>query len=163
MLVRLAKIRPGHRVVDPFCGTGTIPLATHRRDPSTHILGLDHDPQALKLATLNWQSRAPFALATAENLPLADGSVDRVVTNLPFGKRVGSHRTNRSLYPAVLSEIDRILTSNGRAVLLTEDKRLLRQAIEHRPALKLVRHRLLKYNGATPTAYIFARSRRHAK
>jgi tRNA (guanine6-N2)-methyltransferase len=95
----------------------------------------------------------------AEALPLAGGSVDRVVANLPFGKQVGSHRANRTLYPAVLDEIDRVLAGDGRAVLLTEDKRLLHSAIERNGRLKIVRQRLLRYNGATPTAYVLARTR----
>jgi tRNA (guanine6-N2)-methyltransferase len=86
--------------------------------------------------------------------------VDRIVSNLPFGKQVGTHRLNRSLYPNALAEIDRVLAVDGRAVLLTEDKRLLHQAIDRQPGLKLIRRRLLKYNGATPTAYILTRPRR---
>jgi 23S rRNA G2445 N2-methylase RlmL len=30
VVVRLAKIRPHHRVLDPFCGTGTLLLAAQR-------------------------------------------------------------------------------------------------------------------------------------
>ncbi|WP_329005446.1 methyltransferase domain-containing protein [Kribbella sp. NBC_00709] len=157
VLVRLAKIRPGHRVLDPFCGTGTILLAVRRRAPTARVVGTDHDPHALEIATRN--GTQDLARAKADALPFKDRSVDRVVTNLPFGKQVGSHALNRTLYPAVLSELDRVLTPDGRAVLLTEDKRLLAQAIQ-RSALKLVRERLLKYNGATPTAYVLTRPRR---
>lgn len=156
VLVRLAKIRPGHRVIDPFCGTGTILLAVRRRAPAARVVGTDHDPHALEIATRNQAHE--LARAKAEALPYEDRSVDRVVTNIPFGKQVGSHALNRTLYPSFLSELARVLTPDGRAVLLTEDKRLLHQAIQ-RSALKLVRQRLLKYNGATPTAYVLTRSR----
>ena len=156
VLVRLAKIRPGHRVLDPFCGTGTILLAVRRRTPNARVIGTDHDPRALEIAG---RTSLRLAHAKAEALPLAAGSVDRVVTNLPFGKQVGSHELNRTLYPAVLAEIDRVLAVDGRAVLLTEDKRLLHNAIQPVPALKVVRERLLKYNGATPTAYVLTRPR----
>jgi SAM-dependent methyltransferase len=161
VLIRLAKIRPGQRVVDPFCGTGTILHAARRQHPTTHPLGLDHDPHALQIAAGNSPrgGELPLARGTAEALPLASGSVDRVVANLPFGKQVGSHRANRTLYPAALAEIDRILTADGRAVLLTEDKRLLHSAIERQRALKVVRQRVLRYNGATPTAYVLSRTR----
>ncbi|WUJ74732.1 methyltransferase domain-containing protein [Kribbella soli] len=157
VIVRLAKIRPGHHVLDPFCGTGTILLAVRRRAPAAHIIGTDHDPRALKIATVNGCRR--LAQAKADALPLQDGTVDRVVTNLPFGKQVGSHELNRTLYPAVLRELDRVLTPDGRAVLLTEDKRLLHNAIQRQRALKVVRQRLLRYNGATPTAYVLTRPR----
>lgn len=164
ILVRLAKIQPGQRVVDPFCGTGTILLAVCRRTPATRRIGIDRDPHALRIATNNALGIAagnPLVLiqGTAGALPLASGSVDRVVANLPFGKQVGSHRANRTLYPAVLDEIARVLTADGRAVLLTEDKRLLHSAIERQRTLKVVKQRLLRYNGATPTAYVLARTR----
>ncbi|MGW5188865.1 TRM11 family SAM-dependent methyltransferase [Kribbella sp. NPDC004138] len=159
VLVRLAKIRPGDRVLDPFCGTGTMLRAVRRREPCASVVGTDHDPRALVIAARNG-AHGSLALAAATALPLAPRTVDRVVANLPFGKQVGSHRANRILYPAALEEIARVLTTDGRAVVLTEDKRLLRAAIEQQKALKLVRDRLLRYNGAAPTAYVLTRTRR---
>lgn len=160
VLVRLAKLQTGQRIIDPFCGTGTILLAAVRRQPTAHAFGTDHDPQALAIARQQAVGRSTaLAQATAEVLPYAAGTVDRVITNLPFGKQVGTHYANRALYPAALSEIDRVLTADGRAVLLTEDKRLLHKAIEHQKGLKLARQRLLKYNGATPSAYVLTRPR----
>lgn len=161
VLVRLAKIRPGDRVVDPFCGTGTILRAVRRRTPAADVIGTDHDPYALGLAAAN--GCRELARAKAEALPYEDKSVDRVVTNLPFGKQVGSHQLNRTLYPAVLRELDRVLTGDGRVVLLTEDKSLLQNAIQRHRALKVVRQRLLKYNGATPTAYVLTRTQAWTK
>jgi tRNA G10 N-methylase Trm11 len=162
VLVRLAKIRPGQRVLDPFCGTGTIPRAVRRRHPTTRVLGSDHDPRALELAIRNSRLDIDLVLANAnaEALPLPTDSIDRIVANLPFGKQVGTHQLNRTLYPKLLQEIDRVMAADGRAVLLTEDKRVLQEAIHHQPGLKLTRQRLLKYNGATPTAYVLTRPRR---
>lgn len=157
VLVRLAKIRPGDRVLDPFCGTGTILRAVRRREPGASVVGTDHDPRALVIAARN---DVRGARAGADALPLGAGTVDRVIANLPFGKQVGSHRGNRILYPAALDEIARVLTADGRAVLLTEDERLLRAATDRQKALKVVRQRLLRYNGATPTAYVLVRPRR---
>lgn len=162
VLVRLAKVRAGQRVVDPFCGTGTILLAVRRREPTSRVVGTDHDPRAIEIATRNSGRSIDLAQAKAEALPFPAGGVDRLITNLPFGKQVGSHRANRTLYPAVLSEIDRVLAADGRAVLLTEDKRLLRLAIDQQRALKVARHRLLRYNGATPTAHVLTRPHRRA-
>jgi 23S rRNA G2445 N2-methylase RlmL len=82
-----------------------------------------------------------------------------VIANLPFGKRVGSHRDNLRLYPAAVAEIARILTDDGRAVLLTEDKRLLKATIARTPGVKIVKERLLRFNGATPTAFVLTRPR----
>ncbi|HWD83850.1 MAG TPA: methyltransferase domain-containing protein [Kribbella sp.] len=158
VLVRLAKLRSGHRVLDPFCGTGTILRAVLRHQPTARPIGTDHDRTALELAIRN-DPAVQVMHAAAEALPFANRSVDRVLANLPFGKQVGSHRDNQSLYPAVLAELNRVLTADGRAVLLTEDKRLLKAAVDRQRGLKLVRRRLLRYNGATPTVHVLTRTR----
>lgn len=56
-------------------------------------------------------------------LPIRSQVVDAVVTDLPFGKRLGSQVDNRVLYYRALVELARVTRVNtGRAVLLTHDK-----------------------------------------
>jgi tRNA (guanine6-N2)-methyltransferase len=101
-----------------------------------------------------------LARADAAALPLTDRTVDRIVSNLPFGKRIGSHHGNTTLYPAFLRNAERLLTPTGRIVLLTEDKTLLRDTVQRTHGLKVIRELLLRSGGATPTAYVIERSRR---
>ncbi|GAB2583670.1 TRM11 family SAM-dependent methyltransferase [Kribbella endophytica] len=162
VMVRLAKLGTEHHVFDPFCGTGTILLATH---PFAHgrLVGSDRDEKAIKLARENVARAgitAELSVAQAEKSSLASGSIDRVISNLPFGKLVGSHGDNAKLYPAALKEIARVLRPDGRAVLLTEDKRLLKDSVARTPEVKIVRERLLKYSGATPTVFVLTTTRR---
>ncbi|XP_010336145.3 tRNA (guanine(6)-N(2))-methyltransferase THUMP3 isoform X4 [Saimiri boliviensis] len=64
------------------------------------------------------------------NLPLRTGSVDIIVTDLPFGKRIGSKKRNWNLYPACLREMSRVCTpTTGRAVLLTQDTKCFTKAL----------------------------------
>ncbi|XP_023234396.1 THUMP domain-containing protein 3-like [Centruroides sculpturatus] len=64
------------------------------------------------------------------SLPLRNSSVDVFVTDLPFGKRMGSKFDNRKLYPSLLNEMARVCKNkNGRAVLLTQDKKTMSQTI----------------------------------
>jgi tRNA (guanine6-N2)-methyltransferase len=156
VLARLAKLRPGHRVLDPFCGTAT--LVTAAADAADVVaFGSDHDPVAIALARKNLTRTgvsAELSVASAERLEHADRSIDRVLSNLPFGKLVGSHSGNRQLYPAALREIARVLHPKGRAVLMTDDKRLFEEAVQRTRGLKIVRRRLLAYGGVTPTVYV---------
>lgn len=63
-------------------------------------------------------------------LPLRNGSVDIFVTDLPFGKRMGSRPDNRTLYPKLLAELGRVARPRtGKAVLLTQDKKTLSVAV----------------------------------
>jgi SAM-dependent methyltransferase len=163
VLVRMAKITDGHRVHDPCCGTGTLLIAADAAARSLRLSGSDIDPAGLAMARQNLRDRqldAALRQADAIPFPHPDGSLDRVVSNLPFGKRVGSHGANTRLYPAVLQEIARTLRPNGRAVLLTEDKRLLVETVARTKGIKIIRERLLSYNGATPSAYVLVRKRR---
>ncbi|HEY9290405.1 MAG TPA: methyltransferase [Microlunatus sp.] len=162
ILVRLAKIKSDQLVHDPFCGTGTLLIAARQANATIRLSGTDHDHRTLQLARANLRDRAtPAALADADAIPFpaADGTIHRVLSNLPFGKQVGSHDANASLYPALISEIARTLQPSGRAVLLTEDKRLLVDAVARTPGVKIIRERLLRYGGATPTAYVISRTR----
>lgn len=162
VLVRLAKIKSGQTVHDPFCGTGTLLIAAHRVGDSIRLTGTDHDHRTLMLARDNLHDHHVQAILTETNaipFPYPDGTIDRVISNLPFGKQVGSHADNLDLYPNVIKELARALRPTGRAVLLTEDKRLLVDAVTKTPGIKIIRERLLRYNGASPTAYIITRTR----
>ncbi|XP_072328194.1 tRNA (guanine(6)-N2)-methyltransferase THUMP3 isoform X3 [Scyliorhinus torazame] len=64
------------------------------------------------------------------NLPLKTSSVDVVISDMPFGKRMGSRRKNWDLYPACLKEMGRICRpETGRAALLTQDKKCFIKAM----------------------------------
>lgn len=162
VLVRIAKVNDGQIVHDPFCGTGTVLIAAHRANASVRLTGTDHDGQSLEMARANLDDSGVRAiLVEADAIPFqhATGAVHRIVSNLPFGKQVGSHTNNTRLYPALIDEISRTLHPAGRAVLLTEDKRLLVESVNRTSGLKIIRQRLLRYGGATPTAYTITRTR----
>jgi 23S rRNA G2445 N2-methylase RlmL len=95
--------------------------------------------------------------ADAAHLPVGTGAADRVVANLPFGKRVGSHRVNEALYPAALAEIARVLPGGGRAVLLTDDKRLFRETVQRTRLVRVVKEIVLARGGLHPSAYVLVK------
>jgi tRNA (guanine6-N2)-methyltransferase len=163
ILVRLAKLRPSQRILDPFCGTGTLLVAAGRLEPDLILLGSDRDPDAIDRARINFDRfgvTGRLDIALAERIQQPGRSVDRVVANLPFGKLVGSHAGNGHLYPAALEEIARVLADDGRVVLMTDDKRLFKDAVMHATGLKIVRERVLRYGGVTPTVFVLSRTRR---
>ena len=64
------------------------------------------------------------------NLPLRANSIDVFIADLPFGKRSGSKHENWKLYPKALEEMARVCSvGSGRAVLLTQDKKVMWKAV----------------------------------
>ena len=86
-LIEQAGLRPGQRVLDLACGTGTLTLAMARRCPEANITGVDGDPAVLRRA---WRKAAQsgsmvhFDHALAGSLPYSDGNFQRVVSSLFF-------------------------------------------------------------------------------
>jgi len=75
--------RPGERVVDPCCGSGTILL--HAADLGMQVTGCDINPRMVGMSQKNLRH---FGLAGDVRLLDAgrlDGRFDAVITNLPYG------------------------------------------------------------------------------
>jgi 23S rRNA G2445 N2-methylase RlmL len=114
-------------VLDPLCGAGTIPIERALLAPAQRVLGGDIREEAVAISRRNTRSAgvsATFKLWDARTLPLEAASVTHIITNLPFGKQIGSREENVSLYTAVLQEFGRVLTPDGLLVTLTSDDRL---------------------------------------
>lgn len=162
VLVRLSEPAPNQRFLDPLCGTGTIvierALAGTR---AAMLLGGDVNSELVRRARANAEAAgvaAEFRVMDARRLPLSDASVDRIVSDLPFGVRSGSAQENEGLYPALLAEIERVLRPGGRAVLLTMSKQLLRRSCQERPGLRLAGERLIESGGLSPSVFLIERA-----
>jgi malonyl-CoA O-methyltransferase len=71
-------------VVDLGAGTGHVSRALKRRYPGALVIALDASPGMLRAAARrrSWLRRFALVCADAEHLPLADGSVDLILSNL---------------------------------------------------------------------------------
>jgi hypothetical protein len=124
LLIEIAKIQNGDVVLDPCCGIGTIPLNI------TNGIGVGGDlsllPNGLGVLAgtyLNEFGRSNpstnLCAWDASCLPIRPGSIDVVVTDLPFGKLCLSSNKLYQLLPLWFSELARVLRpGTGRAVIL---------------------------------------------
>lgn len=88
-VARLAAIRPGDLVLDPFCGAGTVLLEAAGVQPSARYIGIDRDAAALTAARENAAARPgiDWRHGDAGRLAQFAGTADRIVTNPPWGLR----------------------------------------------------------------------------
>lgn len=152
-MVRAAEIKPKHRVLDPMCGAGTL-LAEHWlamegiRCEKPPALGGDIEHGAVHAAQANLRRLGANYLARwdARRLPLANESVDRILSNPPFGKQLGDPNTLGRLYRQMLLEYDRVLAPGGKAVFLVSEGQILFDAaapLAHWRRVRLVRVQVL--------------------
>jgi len=128
-MVRLADVQPGQTVLDPMCGAGTILAEVHALGRRCRLLGGDEDAAALRAANVNLHfDQAKLQLWDARRLPLEDATVDRVISNLPFGKQLSRPELIGPLYLRLLPEFQRVLKKPGRAVLLAADALAMQDA-----------------------------------
>ncbi len=134
-MVRVARAGPGQVMVDPMCGVGTIlaeQLAVAGRSPigRVEVFGGDIEAAAVRAAASNLRHLGEPLLVRwdARRLPLPGQSVDRVVSNPPFGRQLSRPEEVGPLYQAMVQEYDRALRPGGRAVLLVSDLPALRDA-----------------------------------
>ncbi|KRX22637.1 Histone H2A.V [Trichinella nelsoni] len=127
-ILYLCEIQNYEIICDPMCGTGAIILEAAHCWPKCILLAGDSNCRALKRCETNVKNFFTLQHSTsaiisiqrwnATKLPLTTGSIDCIVTDLPYGRRSGSVRSNQTLYPALLSEFARVLKiGTGRACL----------------------------------------------
>lgn len=152
-LVWLSGPAAQDRFLDPFCGSGTI-IAERLIYPAAAVYGGDVSPAVLADARHNLHADGRVALRRwdARELPLDRHSIDRVVTNLPFGGQITVVEGVRELYLGCVQELHRVLAPRGAAILLTDQGDALCQAAEA-CGLRCEALRILSLKGRHPIVY----------
>lgn len=132
-MAMLSRPRERDRVLDPFCGAGTLLLERAAVGPFGALAGGDIDREVVSTAAANsGAARLPVALEQwdALALPLPEHCVDVVLTNPPFGKRVAiPGDAPDPFYRRFLREIRRVLAPDGRLVVLTSQTDAFQRAL----------------------------------
>ena len=108
------------KLLDPFCGVGTILIEALTLEPRLRASGVDIDTESIRKAisiaeTANKDIQ--FMVGDAGQLPFADGEIDRLISNPPWGRAVGVRGSAKHSF---FEELKRVSAAGMRIVLLLD-------------------------------------------
>jgi ubiquinone/menaquinone biosynthesis C-methylase UbiE len=118
VLVEHIAARPGERLLEIGCGTGSLVIALKRAQPGAEVVGLDPDPGALTIArrkAARARTEIAFDQGFADALPYPDASFDVVASSFMY------HHLPPAVKVATVREVRRVLKPGGRLHLLDFD------------------------------------------
>ncbi|AEC52179.1 hypothetical protein PNA2_1264 [Pyrococcus sp. NA2] len=154
-LLELAKLEEG-TFIDPFCGSGTIPIELALRGYQGNIICLEKYRKHLRGAKMNALAagvydKINFILGDATKLSEYIKSVDFAVSNLPYGLKIGRRSMIPKLYMDFFSELSKILEKRG--VFITTERDAIEKALEEN-GFEILHHRLIGHGGLMVHAYV---------
>lgn len=133
ILCMISNLEKESILLDPFCGSSVIPITAllHfniKRVICNDISGnaIDASKENFKAANID-ESKYKIFRNDITNSKISKRNVDRILSNLPFGIRVGDHERNIEIYQALEVLARKVLRKKGALVLLTQEKVLLRE------------------------------------
>ncbi|KAF9315746.1 THUMP domain-containing protein 3 [Podila horticola] len=159
-LLAMAGPKAGDIVLDVCAGVGTIPIVGAAHFPDSFFAGSEIVPSNVDKAAENARgmkvkveetmggkpshSQPSLFMGDAKAVCWRSGTVDLIVSDLPWGQRESSHVSNCKLYPKLVKQVIRLLRVGGRAVLVTGERKLLQRQLDSvfaKPFLQVVQKR----------------------
>ncbi|XP_056120310.1 THUMP domain-containing protein 2 [Rhinichthys klamathensis goyatoka] len=110
-------------ILDPMCGVGAVLLEAAQEYSNAVFLGMDTETSQLQKAAENlkasgMEGRVQLLRSSAIEIPLADGAVDVVLCDVPFGRKFSCSSDMPTALPHLLREMERVIRVGGHLVLL---------------------------------------------
>jgi len=158
-MLELANVTKKEIVLDPMCGIGTIPIEAAFMGAKP--IGFDINSKSIHLAKKNAKKankEIKFEQRNALNTKLFPNSIDKIVSNLPFGKQT-SLVSKETFFKRFLKEASRILKKHGVCVFLTAHSRLISSLVRKINDLKIIHERNISLFGLNPKIIIIKKNK----
>lgn len=118
--VNMTEVRPGQRLLDPFCGTGAI--LAEAAMVGCETIGSDISDRMILGASRNLSHlgvKADLFQCDVGDVPARIGLVDGIASDLPYGRSTSTRGEGiTDLYQRALDSFDSVLSRGARAVVI---------------------------------------------
>lgn len=149
-------LKPNSRVIDPFCGSGTMLIERAKLKEALSLTGVDIFNSAITAATINAKlANVEIELISKDILEFSSFDLfDEMISNMPFESRVGVRDFNTKLYSEFVSKMHKFIKPGGKAVLYTVEKNLLKENLVGNEHLELLDEIKIESGGLSPNVFV---------
>ncbi len=151
-MLRISGVRDGDTVLDPMCGGGTVVIEAAYLLESSRIICLDKNPRHIMGARLNARAalvepRIEFVVGDATRLSKYINRADIIVSNPPYGIRMGSPREVRALYKRFLEEAVKVI---DKSITIITTEHVVAKQVLSRYDWEIVEDRIVAHGNLHP-------------
>ncbi|EKX47981.1 hypothetical protein GUITHDRAFT_106067 [Guillardia theta CCMP2712] len=166
-MIRMSGLKDGGSLLDPFCGGGTIPMEAAcifgraPRDKAGRLCGCDRSKTVVEGAKANAKASmiehlVEFTELNARVLDrsFSSNSFDVIVTNPPWGVRVGKDADLERIYKGFLFSSAKILRVGGRLVFLVQRCEMVLELVRKLGLFRILSMCAVKTGDLVPTIFV---------
>ncbi len=149
-------LRPSAKVIDPFCGTGTMLIERAKLEEYGTLTGVDIFRTAISAATINSKlANVDIDLIDEDILEYSTPELfDELITNMPFDNKSATHNKYADLYSGFVKKIPNLVRPGGMAFVYTIEKQLFREVLMDNEKLELLQEIKIESGRLTPHVFV---------
>ena len=149
-------LKPDAKVIDPFCGAGTMLIERAKLKEFKKLTGVDIFGSAITAATVNSKlANVKVELINEDILYYSTYNVfDEMISNMPFESKGGAGSFDTRLYRDFVDRIPSLIRRGGMAFLYTVESNLLKKSLVGNEHLQLIDTIKVESGGLTPHVFV---------
>jgi tRNA G10 N-methylase Trm11 len=149
-------LKPNAKVIDPFCGAGTMLIERAKVKEYRSLTGVDIFNAAIIAATTNSKlANVKLQLISRDILEYSTREpFDEMISNMPFESKAGVRDFSTKLYSEFVNKIPSLIKPGGMAFLYTVEKNLLKQNLIGNQYLEVIDTIKIESGGLTPNVFV---------